>query len=93
MPDWWQATPVNARSGKTSFSDGVWYTGDPSSKTGVRQMPGDPASPFKNSQSPYYVQQRNDQTLDKYGNPVESDSPEAHIPADEFEFNPDFFIE
>jgi hypothetical protein len=54
----------------------------------VRVMPGDPKSPYENSRMPYVKWQKNGQHLDKNGNPVSGDSPDAHIPIDDFKFIP-----
>ena len=51
-------------------------------------MPGDPNSPYSNSQKPYVRWQRNGQALDANGNPVPKNTPEAHIPIDDFEYKP-----
>ena len=50
----------------------------------IRYMPGDPKSPYPNSQNPYVRMQRNGQALDKSGNIVPKNAPEAHIPLEEF---------
>jgi RHS repeat-associated protein len=46
----------------------------------VRVMPGNPNSPNPAQRQPYMKVQVNGQTVDANGNPVPSDSPEAHIP-------------
>ena len=47
-------------------------------------MPGNPKSPYPNSQNPYVRMQRNGQTIDRAGNVVPKNSPEAHIPLNQF---------
>jgi hypothetical protein len=91
IPDTWQIQPTQFRSGESS--GGQWFSPKAGSDTGVRAMPANPNSPNPEQQVPYVIQQRNGVPLDKYGNPVLKDSPEAHIPQSEYEFNPEFFIE
>ncbi|MCP6769261.1 hypothetical protein NL529_30880, partial [Klebsiella pneumoniae] len=52
--------------------------------TYVRVMPGKPHSVNPYQQKPYVSQMKNGQTIDKYGNIVNKQSSEAHIPYDEF---------
>ncbi|VHO02396.1 hypothetical protein RHT_00480 [Candidatus Rhabdochlamydia sp. T3358] len=47
-------------------------------------MPGKPHSPFLYQQKPYIVQMKDGKTLDKLGNKVNKNAPEAHVPIDEF---------
>jgi len=47
-------------------------------------MPGKPHSPFPYQQKPYVVQMQHGKALDKFGNKVAKNAPEAHIPLDEF---------
>lgn len=54
----------------------------------VRIMPGNTNSPNPAQQGSYVKRIKDGSSLDKNGNPVEPDSPEAHIPLDEFEFKP-----
>jgi hypothetical protein len=51
-------------------------------------MPGNPDSPNPAQQKPYVKHMRNGKALGKNGNPVSPDSPEAHIPRDEFVYRP-----
>ena len=53
----------------------------------MRIMPGDPNSPFPNSQTPYVAWQKNGQRLDINGNQVNKHTPDAHIPLKDFIFN------
>ena len=50
----------------------------------VRVMPGKLHSPHKHQQKPYVIQRKDGKAFDKYGNLVAQDSPEAHIPLEEF---------
>ncbi|MDE3046686.1 MAG: hypothetical protein KGJ02_08635 [Verrucomicrobiota bacterium] len=50
----------------------------------VRVMPGKPHSPHPHQQKPYVIQMKSGQAVDKHGNLVPKESPEAHIPLDEF---------
>ncbi len=84
IPDSWRIRP-------TQGEGGTWYY-DPANKgNAVRVMQGDPASPFPNSQSPYVRWQQNGQALDIKGNVVPKNTPDAHIPLQDFKFNPDLF--
>jgi len=85
IPDGW-------RIGPTKGEGGTWYY-DPANKgNAVRVMPGDPASPFPNSQAPYVRWQSNGRPLDVNGNPLPTKfSPDAHIPLQDFKFSPDPF--
>jgi len=49
-------------------------------------MPGDPNSPYPNSQKPYVRHLRNGQSLDVNGNVVPKDTPAAHIPLKDFKW-------
>lgn len=84
--------PTNWEVRPTKGPGGVWFY-DPNNKgNAVRVMPGDPASPYTNSQEPYVRWQRNGQPLDVNGNVLPSKySPEAHIPLQDFRFNPDVY--
>jgi tetratricopeptide (TPR) repeat protein len=58
---------------------------DPSNKhTYTRVMPGQPHSSFPYQQKPYVNQRVNGKSLDKHGNIVPNDAPEAHVPLEEF---------
>jgi len=84
IPDGWRIRP-------TKGEGGTWYY-DPANKgNAVRVMQGDPSSPFPNSQTPYVRWQRNGQALDVNGNVVPKNTPDAHIPLQDFKFNPDLF--
>ena len=77
---------------KPSDSGGGFKYVDPiNSGNSVRIMPGNSASPFPNSQGPNVRYMLNGQYLDSNGNNVPKNSPEAHIPLDQFNFNPDLF--
>ncbi len=53
-------------------------------ETYIRVMPGKPHSPNPCQQKPYVVQMKDGKVLDKLGNQVLRDAPEAHIPLEEF---------
>ena len=76
----------NART--TPQRDGTVFT-DPANPKGnnVRTMKGNPDSPNPAQQNPYVKETRNGKVIDKNGKPVPSDTPEAHIPTDEYKFN------
>ncbi len=85
VPEGWRIRPTRGEGG-------VWYY-DPSIKgNAVRVMPGDPTSPFPNSQAPYVRWQHNGQPLDINGNVLPTkNSADAHIPLNDFKFDPDLF--
>ena len=70
---------------------GIWCVDPQNTRNAVRVMPGNPNSPHQNSRVPYVRWQRNGQALDAAGNVVPSKSPGAHIPLEDFCFNPDLF--
>jgi tetratricopeptide (TPR) repeat protein len=63
---------------------GMKYVDPKNSGTSIRVMPGKPHSPLPHQQKPYIIQMEHGKTLDKFGNVVPRDVPEAHIPIDEF---------
>jgi len=63
---------------------GTRYVDPANPHNSVRVMPGDPNSPFPNSQKPYVRHMRNGQSLDVNGNVVPKNTPEAHIPLKKF---------
>jgi hypothetical protein len=56
-------------------------------------MPGQPDSPFPAQRNPYVKDQKSGSFVDKGGRPIPganpADTPEAHIPLDEFIFRRD----
>jgi YD repeat-containing protein len=84
IPEGWRIRP-------TREPGGVWYY-DPKNKgNAVRVMQGQPGSPHPNSQNPYVRWQQNGAALDMNGNVVPKKTPDAHIPLDDFKFNPEIF--
>lgn len=79
IPDDW--TERDSKRG-----DGKRYTNPDNDHDNVRSMPGNPNSPYPSQQNPYIKRQKNGQFVDKDGNPVASNSPEAHIPTKDFVF-------
>jgi len=65
---------------------GMKYVHPNNEQTYVRVMPGKPHSKYPHQQKPYVVQMKDGKTIDKLGNVVLRDSPEAHIPLEEFIF-------
>lgn len=85
IPENWQTKP-------TRTSGGVKYYDPFNPGNSVRIMPGNPNSPYPNSQAPYVRWQVNGQPLDAQGNVLPSgETPEAHIPLQSFRFNPDVY--
>lgn len=72
---------------KIKLSDrgaGMEYVHQTNNHIRIRVMPGKPHSPFPYQQKPYVVQMKDGKTLDKFGNKVAKNAPEAHMPLDEF---------
>ena len=65
---------------------GVKYTNPNNPHDSVRVMPGNPNSPNPAQQIPYIKRMKNGSGLDKFGNPVDPSSLEAHILLSEFIF-------
>ena len=65
---------------------GMIYRHPTNTGTYVRVMPGKPHSPFFYQRKPYVVQKINGTCLDKFGNFVTREAPEAHIPVQEFNY-------
>jgi RHS repeat-associated protein len=63
---------------------GFEYVDSGNSHRRVRVMPGNPDSPFPNSQDPYVRVRVDGKFRDINGNPVADDSAASHIPYDEF---------
>jgi len=76
--------PENFRVKLTGKGAGILYVHPKNDHISVRVMPGKPHSPFPHQRSPYVVHRKHGDTLDKFGNIVASESPEAHIPYSEF---------
>lgn len=76
--------PKNYRVKLSKKSGGIKYVHPKNEQTYVRVMPGNPNSRNLQQQKPYVVEMKNGKTLDKKGNIVDSLSPEAHIPLEEF---------
>jgi hypothetical protein len=84
IPDIWRIRPTQGEGGTLFY--------DPTNKgNAVRVMQGDPSSPFPNSQSPYVRWQRNGQALEVNGNVVPRNSPDAHIPLQNYKFKPSLY--
>ena len=52
--------------------------------TYIRVMPGKPHSPWLHQREPYICEKKYGKSLDKFGNAVSRESPEAHIPINEY---------
>lgn len=63
---------------------GIKYVHPGSDQTYVRVMPGKSHNKYPHQQKPYVVQMKDGETLDKFGKAVPRNSPEAHIPLEEF---------
>jgi RHS repeat-associated protein len=67
---------------------GTRYIDPKNSRNVIREMPGDPSSPFPSQKVPYVKFQKNGRFYDKDGNPLSGgDLPEAHIPKSEFDIS------
>jgi hypothetical protein len=78
--------PKNFRVKVSDKGAGMIYFHPEHTHTSIRVMPGKPHSPWPHQQKPYVVQTKNGKILDKSGNIVARDAPEAHIPIEEFVF-------
>lgn len=79
-----QGIPDNFRIKISDKGAGMKYVHPKHDHTYVRIMPGKPHSPLPHQQNPYVNQVKDGKALDKFGNIVKADSPEAHIPYEEF---------
>jgi hypothetical protein len=78
--------PDNYLVGITEKGAGMIYMHPKHGHTNIRVMPGKPHSPLPHQQTPYVKQMKNGKFLDKFGNVVHKDAPEAHIPVKEFKY-------
>ena len=78
--------PENFRVRITEKGGGVEYAHPDHTHITVRVMPGKPHSPMPHQQQPYVIQKMNGKAVDKHGNYLSLDAPEAHIPIEEFVF-------
>jgi RHS repeat-associated protein len=83
-----KGVPEGWRIRGTKGEGGVRYIDPQNPHNSVRVMPGTPSSPYPNSQNPYVRWHRDGQSLGVNGSPVPKNSPEAHIPLDEFIYKP-----
>jgi len=76
VPDGWKSRPTRGKGGTE-------YYNPENPNESIRVMPGNPNSPYKNSQSSYVVNRDNSgSSLDVDGNRVPKKSSEGHIPLD-----------
>lgn len=80
--DWSIKTSKNGQG--TKFSDPK----NPSANN-VRVQSGNPKSPNASQQNPYVKETKDGKVIDKTGKEVKSNTPEAHIPKEEFKYNKD----
>ncbi len=76
--------PENFRVQLSDKGGGIRYIDPCNPHNEIRVMPGKPHSPLPYQQKPYVVQKRDGKALDRYGNLINKNHPEAHIPVDEF---------
>ncbi|MBN1914311.1 MAG: hypothetical protein JW769_00265 [Parachlamydiales bacterium] len=81
-----QGIPKNFRVKVSDKGAGMIYYHPEHTHTSIRVMPGKPHSPWPHQQKPYVIQTKNGRILDKAGNVVSRDAPEAHIALEEFIF-------
>ena len=65
---------------------GIKYIDPDNLHTSIRVMPGKSHSPFPYQREPYVIYKKRSKILDKFGNVVSAESPEAHIPINEFTY-------
>jgi RHS repeat-associated protein len=71
---------------ETKKGGGTQYVNPNNPHDRVRVMPGNPNSPNTAQKSPYVKRQINGKFYDTQGRVVPGDSPDAHIPLDQFKF-------
>jgi len=76
--------PENYRVKLSNKPGGMKYAHPENEGSYVSVMPGKPHSPFSQQKGPYVNHRINGKSLDKFGNIVSNDLPEAHIPINEF---------
>jgi hypothetical protein len=76
--------PENYRITLAEKSGGIKYVHPRDTGTYIRIMPGKSHSPFLHQREPYVNQRINGRSIDKSGNTVPNNSPEAHIKINEF---------
>ncbi len=72
--------PENFRIKLSDRGCGMKYVDPENLHISIRVMPGKPHSPFPCQREPYVIHTEHGKMFDKFGNRVNSDSPEAHIP-------------
>jgi len=63
---------------------GMMYVHPENIHISIRVMPGKSHSPHLHQQKPYVIQMESGKAIDKYGKRVPADSPEAHIPLEDY---------
>ncbi len=76
--------PENYRIKLSEKPGGMKYVHPTDEGTYIRIMPGKVHSPFPLQREPYVNQRKHGRSIDKHGNIVPNDSPEAHIPLHEY---------
>lgn len=84
VPKDWKEVPANK-------GQGTKYVDPKNQHNDVRVQQGNPNNSNPGQQQDYVKWKKDGQWLDKDANIVEGTSPEAHIPLDEFEFNPEIY--
>jgi len=84
VPKDWKQVP-------SKKGDGTKYVDPKNKHNDVRVQKGKPENTYPSQQKDYVTWKRNGQYMDKNGNSVPRESPEAHIPIDEFDFKPEIF--
>ncbi len=83
-----QGIPDNFRVQISDRGAGMKYIHPKHTHTSIRVMPGKPHSPFPYQQQPYVIHMKDGKCVDKFGNKIvktgASETPEAHIPYNEF---------
>lgn len=76
--------PEDFRIKLSKKTGGMKYVHSNHTHESIRVMPGKPHSPNPAQQKPYVIHMRDGKALDKFGNVVDCESVEAHIPLEEF---------
>jgi RHS repeat-associated protein len=78
--------PKNFEPSQTAKGGGTKYSDPANPHNNVRDMPGNPNSPNPAQQNPYVRENVSGQPIDRTGRPVDGNSPDAHIPRDDYQY-------
>ncbi len=76
--------PENFKIRISDQGGGMIYVHPENNHISVRVMPGKPHSEYPHQRTPYVIYKKHGQTLDKFGKRADPNTPEAHIPLEDF---------